>query len=92
MIYSHQYINNTTCINRCNKKIDRTTMKKWLTLQSQSHILLYVTNKDLLIDCVFFHIGKKKGVVSNQITVSIIVDFLHVKATFCRHRKSVDIL
>ena len=61
MIYSHQYINNTTCINRCNKKIDRTTMKKWLTLQSQSHILLYVTNKDLLIDCVFFHIGKKGG-------------------------------
>jgi hypothetical protein len=49
-------------------------------------------NKDLLIDCVFFHIGKKRGVVSNQITVSIIVDFLHVKATFGRHRKSVDIL
>ena len=92
MIYSHQYINNTTRINRCNKQIDRTTMKKWLTLQSQSHILLYVTNKDLLIDCVFFSYWEKWVVVSNQITVSIIVDFLHAKATFCRHRKSVDIL
>ena len=46
--------------------------KNGLHYTVQSHILRYVTNKDQLIECVFFHIGKK-GCVSNNITASIIV-------------------
>jgi len=47
--------------------------KNGLHYKNQSHILRYVTNKDQLIECVFFHIGKK-GCVSNNITACIIVD------------------